>query len=159
MTHSNELLIEQFFKAFSEKDSQAMTNSYHPDAVFDDPVFQNLKGPEIGMMWKMLCLQSRSLEVVAENFQADDSTGQADWSAKYDFGKTHRKVHNKIHAEFKFKDGKIIQHTDHFDFWRWSRMALGPLGFLMGWNSVVKVNIRKQAKANLTKFITKAKNT
>ena len=136
-----------------------MSNSYHLEADFDDPVFQQLHGAEIGMMWTMLCLQSSSLEITFENIQADEKSGQADWSAKYTFGKARRKVHNKIHAEFIFEDGKIIKHTDYFDFWTWSRMALGPLGLIMGWNSIVKVNIRKQAMANLTKFISMIKNT
>lgn len=159
MTQSNELLINKFYRAFSEKDSQTMVDSYHAEADFSDPVFQKLHGSEIGMMWTMLCLQSASLEIAYENVQADDKRGRADWSAKYSFGRAKRKVHNKIHAEFTFEDGKIIKHTDNFDFWRWSRMALGPLGFIMGWNSIVKVNIRKQAMANLTKFITMTKNT
>lgn len=135
-----------------------MADSYHSHADFDDPVFQNLQGSEIGMMWTMLCLQSSSLEIAFENIQADDKRGSADWSAKYSFGKTKRKVHNKIHAEFIFEDGKIKKHTDYFDFWKWSRMALGSLGLIMGWNPIVKVNIRKQAMANLTKFITMTKN-
>ncbi len=136
-----------------------MSACYHADADFDDPVFQKLHGSEIGMMWTMLCLQSGSLEIVHENVYADDKVGRADWSAKYTFGKNKRKVHNKIHAEFAFEAGKIIKHTDDFNFWKWSRMALGPLGLIMGWNSIVKVNIRKQAMANLTKFITMTKNT
>jgi len=157
--HPNQEKLKQFYSAFNEKHAEAMAAFYHPDAVFNDPVFQNLKGAEIGMMWKMLCLQSTSLEIRAENIQADEESGQADWTASYAFGKSHRKVHNRIHAEFKFKNGQIIQHIDHFDFWKWSRMALGPLGFLMGWNSVVKVNIQKQARVNLTKFITNTKKT
>ncbi len=155
MTHANKTLIETFYKAFSTRDSQIMADCYHAEAVFSDPVFQQLKGSEIGMMWKMLCLQASSLEISAKNISADDEMGQADWSARYTFGKSQRRVHNKIHAEFKFKDGKIIGHVDQFDFWKWSRMALGPLGLLLGWNAVVRVNIQKQAQANLIKFITK----
>ena len=136
-----------------------MSECYHSDVDFSDPVFQKLHGPEVGMMWTMLCLQSSSLEIAFENVQADDKKGRADWSAKYTFGKAKRSVHNRIHAEFIFEDGKIIKHTDQFDFWRWSRMALGPLGLIMGWNSIVKVNIRKQAMTNLSKFITMRKNT
>jgi len=136
-----------------------MATSYHPDADFSDPVFQNLHGSEVGMMWTMLCLQSSSLEIAFENVYADDNAGRADWSVKYTFGKAKRKVHNKIHAEFTFAAGKIIKHTDDFNFWKWSRMALGPLGLMMGWNSIVQLNIRKQAMANLTKFITMTKNT
>jgi len=157
--HPNQETIRSFYSAFNEKHAEVLADCYHADAVFNDPVFQNLQGDEIGMMWKMLCLQSGSLVIKAENIQADDKTGRADWSATYKFGKSQRTVHNKIHAEFNFKAGKITKHTDDFDFWKWSRMALGPLGLLMGWNSVVQVNIRKQARANLTKFITKSKNT
>ncbi len=156
--HPNQEKLERFYSAFNEKNADVMAGCYHSEAIFDDPVFQNLQGHEIGMMWKMLCLQSSSLEIVAENIHADDESGRADWSAKYEYGKTRRKVHNKIHAEFKFEDGAIIKHTDHFDFWKWSRMALGPLGLLMGWNSIVKLNIQKQARSNLTKFKTKTKN-
>ncbi|MBA3630597.1 MAG: hypothetical protein H0W55_13180 [Actinobacteria bacterium] len=35
-------------------------------------------------------------------------------------------VHNKIGVSFSFRDGLNIRHRDHFDFYRWSRMALGP---------------------------------
>lgn len=158
MTHTNKTLIETFYKAFSARDGQVMADCYHTEAVFTDPVFQNLKGPEIGMMWKMLGLQASALEISAKNISADDEMGRADWTARYTFGKNQRKVHNKIHAEFKFKEGKIIEHIDQFDFWKWSRMALGPLGLVLGWNPVVRVNIQKQAKANLKNFITKTKN-
>lgn len=158
MHNSHQILIQRFYEAFARGDAQTMANSYHKDAVFNDPVFQDLKGVEIGMMWKMLCLQASTLEVKVKDIVADDKTGKADWTAKYTFGRSKRKVHNKIHADFTFKDGKILTHNDDFDFWKWSRMALGPLGFFMGWNTVVKVNIRKQAMANLTKFMEISKN-
>ena len=158
MKNSNHELIQQFYDAFARGDAVAMAGLYHEDAVFSDPVFQELKGSEIGMMWKMLILQASTLEIKTENIAAEGETGKADWSAKYPFGRSKRRVHNKIHAEFTFKDGKIITHNDYFDFWKWSRMALGPLGFFMGWNSVVKVNIRKQAMTNLKKFMALTKN-
>ncbi len=159
MTNSNQKLIQQFYEAFSRRDSQTMADCYHIDAVFNDPVFQNLKGVQIGDMWKMLCLQGKSLEIEFHNVEADDRSGKAEWIARYQFGKPPRPVRNQISATFKFKDGKIIEHTDQFDFWKWSRMALGPLGLLMGWHSVVQANIRSQAMKNLTNFTSKIKNT
>lgn len=153
MNNSNQELLQRFYDAFARGDAETMAGLYHEDAVFSDPVFQGLKGSEIGMMWRMLTLQAPTLEVKARNIAADNEAGRADWSARYTFGRAKRKVHNKIHAEFTFRDGKIMTHNDHFDFWKWSRMALGPLGLFMGWNSVVKVNIRKQAMTNLTIFI------
>lgn len=136
-----------------------MAECYHEDAVFSDPVFENLKGSQITDMWSLLCLQAKTLEIKYSNIQADETSGQASWTARYPFGKSHREVFNRIEAKFEFLDGKIIRHIDHFDMWKWCRMALGPLGFFMGWHSVVQVNIRRQAMKNLTNFTSKRKTT
>lgn len=157
--HPNEELIQTFYAALKAGQPDEMLACYHENVTFSDPVFENLQGSEAGMMWKMLCRQASTLEVEATNISADDERGSADWVAIYPFGKARRKVHNRIHAEFTFKEGKIFRHVDTFDFWKWSRMALGPLGFLMGWNTVVKVNIQKQAMTTLRKFITITKTT
>jgi len=157
--HPNEQLIQTFYAAFKARQPEGMSACYHDEVTFSDPVFENLEGPEVGMMWRMLCRQAATLEIQATNISADDERGSADWVAIYPFGKANRKVHNKIHAEFRFKDGQIFSHVDTFDFWKWSRMALGPLGLFLGWNSVVKVNIQKQAMTNLRKFITITKTT
>ena len=37
-----------------------------------------------------------------------------------------------ISTAYEFKDGKIIKHTDKFDFYRWSRQALGLMGWVLG---------------------------
>ncbi len=56
-------------------------------------------------------------------------------------------------SSFQFQDGKIIQHHDSFNFWKWSFMALGPVGLILGWSPLVKNKIQKQAAKNLNKFI------
>jgi hypothetical protein len=66
---------------------------------------------------------------------------------------TGRKVRNIIEAEFQFKDGKIIQHHDHFDFRRWARMALGPVGVISGWTPLVQNRVKRIGRGNLEKFI------
>ncbi|HND34234.1 MAG TPA: nuclear transport factor 2 family protein, partial [Myxococcota bacterium] len=69
---------------------------------------------------------------------------------------TGRKVHNIIDAEFEFKDGKILRHRDTFDFWAWSRQALGPAGWVAGWSSVLQNKVRAQAAKGLSIWIAKA---
>jgi len=46
----------------------------------------------------------------------------------------------------------IVRHVDSFDFYRWSRMALGLPGFLLGWTSTIQGRVRAQADAQLTRF-------
>ncbi len=135
-----------------------MADCYHKDAIFSDPVFSQLRGGQIKAMWSMLCLQAIGLTINTVNISADDATGQVIWEAKYEFGKPPRPVHNRVTAKFEFQDGKIIRHIDYFDLWHWSRMALGPLGFVLGWHTKVQERIRQQARRNLEKFIAGTKS-
>ncbi len=57
-----------------------------------------------------------------------------------------------IHAEFRFRDGRILAHVDDFDLWRWSRQALGLPGVLLGWSPLLRSKVRSQAAAQLARF-------
>ncbi|MEZ4405883.1 MAG: nuclear transport factor 2 family protein [Polyangiales bacterium] len=150
--HPNEKLIHDFYEAFAKRDGEAMAALYHPEVVFSDPVFPGLKGKRAGDMWRMLTERGKDLRVEHSGVSADDTSGRAHWEAWYTFSATGRSVHNVIDATFRFKDGKIIGHTDRFDFWRWSRQALGPVGLLLGWTPIVQNKVRAQAAKGLDQF-------
>lgn len=151
--HPNEELIETLYTSFQRLDAEAMARCYHADIRFSDPVFPVLSKAEVGAMWRMLCSQAKNFELTFADVQASDRMGKAHWEARYDFSATGRPVHNKIEAEFEFQDGKIIKHTDTFNFWKWSSMALGPVGFLLGWTPLLRKKVQKQARENLTRFM------
>jgi len=75
------------------------------------------------------------------------------WEAHYTFSRTGRKVRNLINANFDFKDNLIVSHKDNFDLWKWSRMALGLPGLLLGWTPFMRTKIQKMANTSLTKFM------
>ena len=145
--HSN--LINRFYSAFSERDADTMAASYTEDAHFSDPVFPDLRGPQVGAMWKMLCGQASDLKVEHSGVSADASSGRAQWQAWYTFSATGRSVHNQITARFEFRDGLICRHVDTFPLWRWTRMALGPVGTALGWSPMVQNKLRAQAAKGL----------
>ena len=61
---------------------------------------------------------------------------------------------NRIDAEFEFdKTGLITRHRDRFDFWVWSRQALGTPGWLLGWTPLLRNKVRATAAKNLAKFM------
>jgi len=151
--HPHEELIEIFYTSFRGLDAEAMVRCYHPDIRFSDPVFPALSQAEVGAMWKMLCSQAKDFDLTFAAIEADERKGKAHWEARYTFSATGRRVHNKIEAEFEFQDGKIIKHTDAFDFWKWSSMALGPPGFLLGWTPLLRKKVQRQAHDRLTKFM------
>lgn len=143
--------ITTFYQAFQRRDGAAMAACYTPDATFRDPAF-DLRGEEIGRMWRMLCERGKDLRLEFANVSADGDRGSADWQAWYTFSKTGRAVHNVIHAEFRFRDGLICEHVDDFDFWRWSRQALGPAGLLLGWTPLLRNKVRTEAARGLAAF-------
>lgn len=153
--NANEKIIQDFYTAFQARDGEKMASFYHADALFSDPAFGSLHGREIGMMWKMLCLRGKDLVVTFDHVQADDQHGSVHWEARYSFSSTGRVVHNVIDASFLFMEGKILEHHDHFNLWRWSSMALGPTGLLLGWTPLVRGRIRKQARDGLAAFMQK----
>lgn len=145
-------LIEAFYAAFQQRDHARMNACYHPDIHFSDPVFGDLHGRQVQAMWHMLCERGKDLQVTYNQVQADTNSGSAHWEATYTFS-TGRKVHNIIDAAFAFEDGLIIRHQDRFDLWRWTRMALGFSGILLGWTPLVQGKVKNTAVANLHKFI------
>lgn len=153
--HPNAELIQRFYTCFRNRDGAGMAACYHPEVRFSDEVFPDLRGPQAGAMWQMLCERAKDLKVEFRDVEADDRVGRAHWEAWYPFSATGRQVHNKIDARFEFKDGKIIAHRDRFDFWTWAAQALGPIGRLLGWSGFLKGRVRQEAAKNLEAFVPK----
>jgi limonene-1,2-epoxide hydrolase len=151
--HPNAELVKTFYSCFQQQDGKGMASCYHDNIQFSDPVFPDLRGSAAGAMWKMLCSQAKGFELSFRDIQADDTIGKAHWEAKYDFPATNRRVHNRIEAVFQFQDGKIIQHRDTFSFWKWSFMALGPIGLILGWSPIIRKKVQQRAFRGLDKFI------
>ena len=153
--HSNADLIQSFYTAFQARNADGMNACYSPDIIFSDPAFGTLRGQEATSMWQMLCERGRDLKIEFENIQADDKARSAHWEAWYTFSKSKRQVHNIIEATFDFQDGKILRHTDRFNLWKWSSMALGPIGTFLGWTPLIQSRVRKEARQGLDRFMNK----
>ena len=146
---ANSDLIRRFYGAFQRRDAATMAACYHREIQFSDPVFTDLRGPEVGRMWAMLCARGKDLRVDFSDVVAEGDTGGARWEADYTFSATRRPVHNQITAQFQFRDGLIVRHVDSFSFWRWSRQALGPVGSLLGWTPHLQAKVQRTAAASL----------
>ena len=158
MPHPHTELINRLYTALAARNGTAMGACYADDASFSDPVFRNLDASGVRTMWAMLCSRATDLNVEVSGVEADDTRGRARWVATYTFSKTGRKVRNVIDAEFEFRDGLIVRHTDRFDLWRWAGMALGLKGTLLGWTPLVQNAIRKEAMRGLEAFRRKQAN-
>jgi hypothetical protein len=147
--------IETFDAAFARLDSATMAQCYADNARFDDEAFSLSGRQQIGGMWAMLCEATKAKGMDAWRLDASNITdASAHWEAHYRFSATGRLVHNIIEAKFEFgADGLIVRHRDSFDFWRWSRQALGTPGLLLGWSPFLKAKVRATAAGNLAKFL------
>ena len=150
---TNEQLINNFYTCFKNKDFKGMQDCYAENAVFNDAIFTNLNAEQVKAMWQMLITSGKDLRL---EFQITGATGNsvnAHWDAYYTFSATGRKVVNRIDAFFEIADGKIVRHTDKFNFYTWSRQALGLTGLLLGWTNFLNKKVSAKAMKNLANFM------
>lgn len=153
MSNDQKKLLEKFYSGFVRKNAEEMIACYHPAMTFTDPIFATLNYADASGMWRMLFGRAQDLKAELVSAEADGSSGRAEWMAEYTFGTTGRTVINRVKSEFKFKDGLIVFQKDDFDLWKWTRMALGAKGALLGWSPLVKNAVRKNAKKGLAAFL------
>jgi uncharacterized protein len=151
--NQNQELINRFYTAFQQRDWKTMQQCYHPESQFSDPAFPGLNYVEVKAMWHMLCENAKDFSLQFSDVTSNGDQGSCNWQAWYTFSLTGRKVHNIIKADFHFKDGLIVKHTDTFNFWRWSRMAMGVTGSLLGWTPFFRSKVQATARKSLTRFM------
>lgn len=150
---SNRELLTGFYEAFAAGDHVTMAAAYSDDARFSDPVFPDLDAEQARAMWRMFCTGGNEVTVSYSDVDAGEQHGSAHWEAIYKFPKTGRRVHNKIDANFRFRDGKIVSHKDNFNLYAWTRQALGAAGLFLGWSPIVQNQVRSQAASQLRRFM------
>ncbi|MBC7904572.1 MAG: nuclear transport factor 2 family protein [Gemmatimonadaceae bacterium] len=154
--HSNEALIRRFYAAFQKLDYKTMNDCYSEGAIFNDPVFGILQNGEPMYMWEMLCRNAKDFNLTYSDIELlDEEYATCNWIASYTFSKTGRKVVNHVKAHMRIEDGKITEHSDKFDLWKWSRQALGLPGLLLGWSNFIHSKVRNSAAKSLSEFISK----
>lgn len=150
--HPHAATITWFYEAFQRRDAATMGSCYRDDATFTDPVFGTLDAAGARAMWRMLCGRADDLAITFDGVEADDAGGRAHWQARYTWKETGRLVQNDIQARFRFVDGGIAEHVDTFDLWRWTGMALGLPGTLLGWTPLIQGPVRSGAARALARF-------
>jgi hypothetical protein len=147
--------VERFYAAFASLDAVAMADCYADDATFEDEAFALRGRRQIGSMWVMLVEAIRKQGRKDWKLVVTDITDdRAHWEPTYRFSSTGRLVHNVIDAHFEFdSQGLIKRHRDRFDFWRWSRQALGMPGLLFGWTGWLRRKVRRRALRQLERHM------
>jgi len=153
---SNSELVNRFYSAFQKLDYVTMQDCYDDEVIFLDPAFGVLNGEEVKSMWEMLAKNAKDFSLVFSDIKVEDEEYiTCQWVATYTFSATGRKVVNRIKAYIRVQSGKITEHTDHFNFWKWARQATGLSGWLLGWSSFFQSQVRSKARGNLMKFMKK----
>jgi ketosteroid isomerase-like protein len=155
--HANEQLIRDFYTSFQKLDHDGMMRCYDEDIRFSDPVFPYLKREEPGAMWHMLITSLKKGEskwnLTFSEIVVNDVEGSCGWEAQYNFSMTRRRVHNKVFSKFQFRGGKIVEHSDYFDFYKWTRMAFGFRGMLLGWTDFFHNRVQRTLDRRLKKWM------
>ena len=155
MPSQEESVATKFYSAFQQKNANEMNECYHPELQFEDPAFDKLSFAETSAMWEMLCESAKDLSIEFSILKSEANYVEVRWIAEYTFSKTGRFVHNEIIAHLSFKDGKIIQHIDQFDLYKWAKQAMGVQGWLIGATPFFKKKLNQQTNYQLKKYMQK----
>jgi len=145
--------LQRLYDALGRCDGSTMAGCYTTDGHFADPVYPNLRGAEVGAMWRMLTSRAQGLSIEVRTLEAARGTGSATWLARYQFGPEQRPVANLVHSTFVFTDDLVQDQRDTFDFHGWAAMALGAKGRLLGWTPMLRNAVRQRAAADLRDFM------
>ncbi|WP_144665860.1 nuclear transport factor 2 family protein [Dokdonia sp. Hel_I_53] len=150
---TNKELLEKFYTSFAQGNFKGMTECYDENILFKDPVFGTLRGKRARAMWEMLLSRkSKDLEINYEIINSTTEQGNVRWTATYLYGKKKRKVINNVSSNFKFKNGKIVEHIDSFNLWKWTKQALGSIGYVLGWTPFLKKKMQDATNKKLDDF-------
>jgi hypothetical protein len=142
--------VQRYWDALDRADGEAMAACYAHDATFRDEVFE-LVGDDIGAMWRMLLRPGADVVVTTHALQETPTGASGAWEAVYRFPSTGRRVHNRIESSFTVAGDAIVAQRDRFPFWKWSRMALGPVGWLLGWTPMLRRQVQARARSQLAR--------
>lgn len=155
MSNPVEQVANNFYSAFQQKNANGMIECYHQDLQFEDPAFGKLSYAQTCGMWKMLCESAKDLSIEYSILKSEDEYVEVRWIAEYSFSKTGKFVHNEIIAQLMFRDGKIIQHTDNFDLFKWAKQAMGLQGWLIGSTPFFRKKLQQQTNYQLANYMQK----
>ena len=142
--NSKEIAIK-FYDAFSAANIDVLKQLYDKKLRYNDNIFVNLDYNETISMWSSLLVGNKNMSIKYEIKKYSEKYVEVEWIADYLFTSTNRNVKNIILAKMEIDQGKIINHTDNFDFYKWSQMAFGITGVLIGWTSFFKNKVRTEA--------------
>jgi hypothetical protein len=155
-------VVGRFFEAFAASDWQTMARCYHDKASFSDPVYPDLREERIVYMWHQLLgaaetskLKSGSnkahslnnLKLAYRVLFGDERKAQVQWTATYFY--RNRLVTNQVLSTLAIWDDKIVRQVDEYNFWRWSRQALGLTGLAFGAMPWYQRSVQRSAQSRL----------
>jgi len=148
-------IAKTFYEAFNRKDAATMNAFYSPEATFSDPAFPGLKGNQTRGMWDMLCKTAKDFSLEYKVTGASDTYADVDWTARYTFSRTGRPVVNPVRTRMVIQGGKIVDQTDTFDFYSWSKQAFGFTGIVVGWTPFFQKKVQATAREGLDRHLAK----
>ncbi len=155
-------VVGRFFEAFAASDWQTMARCYHDKASFSDPVYPDLREERIVYRWHQLlsAAETSTLKSGSKNSHSlnnlkleyrvlfgDERKAQVLWTASYLY--QNRSVSNEVLSTLAIWDDKIVRQVDEYNFWRWSRQALGLTGLAFGAMPWYQRSVQRSAQSRL----------
>jgi len=145
-------VLNTFLRALAQRDVEAMIRCYTTTATYHSPIFPQVEGDTLTATWQWFCAKAPDLTMVVDEQAFEANTARVQWTATYTFPKTGRPVVQVTDSIFVFEGPQLCRHEDRFDLHRWSHMALGPLGRVLGGRRWLQRSLQRAAAERVARF-------
>ncbi|HEY4177232.1 MAG TPA: nuclear transport factor 2 family protein [Kofleriaceae bacterium] len=117
-----------FYSAFARRDAATMAQAYAPNVKFHDPLFGNLHGSQVMLMWNSIMPAAKPFDIKPTVAPGATSLGEdryevhVNWDAHY--GLSGRQIHNNSQTTLVIQGGKIVEQRDVWNLDAWTAQAL-----------------------------------
>jgi hypothetical protein len=144
---ANWTLVEQLFKAFQSKDTDAIFATYAADCQFDHPLIGRLSKNEFSMAIRAFMRATPDYELAFQINHTDAKRVDVEWTITHIFHLTAKVIKQHGTTTCFLSNNRIVQQIDKFDRRAWSRQAMGMTGlvlsFVPGWRSFIERELRR----------------
>lgn len=118
---SPEAVMKKFYEAFTAQRPADFEGLYAPDVKFKDAVFEYSDRKGTMKMWRsILANPKNTFRFEFDRVEGDVAYGR--WVGDYKLG--GRPIRNELETRMVVRDGRIVEHTDDFDWGKWVKQAL-----------------------------------
>ncbi len=148
----SEAAIQRFIDSLSRRDVAALQAGYHAQASLSDPLHPDLRGPQVGCLWRWRLHRCEGWDVRALTWAGDERKARLRWQVDWRLRERGGRGRTTIDTTFTFWDDLIVRQVDEYPVWPQLGRCQGLTGWALGWLPAWQGRSRRVLAGRLAEF-------